>query len=155
MQHFRDGKGAVAAADGAPHAADDAAGDAELMPERIAQGRRHLPHSNGIAVAESNRGQPARRRIHFQQGQIRIRIAAQHFRRQFGIIGQNYRYRVIALHHMVIGNDMPGVIPHKTGAGGNGKEALGKAAGIRQIRHFLARRLVRPAHVAGNFDKDY
>ena len=125
------------------------------MPERVAQGRGHLTHGDGIAVAEDNRGQRVRRRIDPQQSQIRIRVAAQHFPLQFGVIGEDYRYPVVAGHYMVIGNDMAGVIPHEAGAGGSGKESLGKRAGVGNIRSVRARRLIRLAEIPGNLDEHH
>ena len=123
----------MSAANGAANPADDSGGNAEFLAEGIADGGRKLAHGNLVAVAKRGWIQKAVRVGNLENCQVRIRVAAEKLGFHFHPIGQHYDDPVCLGYDVVVGYNVPLVVPHKAGPAGTFKEVVGNIGYIGDI----------------------
>jgi len=94
--------------------ADNAGGDGLAHAEGIADGQHKVAHLDFIAVGHWHKRQVLR--LHFDDGDIRLRVPPDYFGRQLPAVLQRDFHLVGAVHHVVIGENIAIFGDNHTGA---------------------------------------
>jgi len=115
LDHIVD-RSAVRSEDAPLERTHDAGRDRAVLAERISDGDDGVADPHRIRVAEIERCQRARLRLHLQDGDIGGRIATYDLRRQALIVRKAHLHALRALNDVVVRDDVPGLVDHEAGA---------------------------------------